>query len=117
MTAPHEIVERALAASQTRGCIVLVRSVSVANLRWARTTLTTNGETESQSVTVIALADVDSGVGAGSVTVNAPDDTALLEHVLAQDEAAAVAAWHSKMDDALSFMLGQLEPARQAPVS
>lgn len=45
------------------------------------------------------------------------DDTALLEHVLAQDEAAAVAAWHSKMDDALSYMLGQLEPARQAPVS
>ncbi|HET7899770.1 MAG TPA: metallopeptidase TldD-related protein [Candidatus Nanopelagicales bacterium] len=81
MTAPHEIVERALAASTTRGCVVLVRSVSVANMRWARTTLTTNGETEATSVTVIALADVEGGVAAGSVTVNAPDDVVLVDAV------------------------------------
>ncbi|MFN8156611.1 MAG: metallopeptidase TldD-related protein [Candidatus Nanopelagicales bacterium] len=81
MIAAHEIVERALAASTTRGCIVIVRSVSVANLRWARTTLTTNGETQAQSVTVVALADVGSGVGAGSVTVNAPDSVALVDAV------------------------------------
>ena len=42
---PQEIVERALASSTSPRCIVIVRSRSVANLRWARNTLTTNGET------------------------------------------------------------------------
>ena len=111
MTAPHEIVERALAASQTRGCIVLVRTVSVANLRWARTTLTTNGETEAQSVTVIALADVDSGVGAGSVTVNAPDDAALLDAVR-QAEARAREA--GPAEDAAELVAGLEAPADRA---
>ena len=111
MTAPHEIVERALAASTTRGCVVLVRSVSVANLRWARTTLTTNGETESQSVTVIALADVGGGVGAGSVTVNAPDDAGLLEAVR-QAEARAHEA--GPADDAAELVAGLEAPSHWA---
>ncbi len=108
MTAPHEIVERALDASTTRGCVVLVRSVSVANLRWARTTLTTNGETQAQSVTVIALADVGSGVGAGAVTVNAPDDAALLEAVR-RAEARALEA--GPADDAGDLVSGSSVPA------
>lgn len=72
MIAPQEIVERTLAASSSRGCIVLVQVRSIANLRWARSTLTTNGETLSTSVTVIALVDVEGGTAAGSVTVSAP---------------------------------------------
>ncbi len=72
MTSPQEVVERVLAASTSRGCTVLVRSTSVANLRWARSTLTTNGETVALSVTVVAYVDGPDGVGVGSVTVSAP---------------------------------------------
>jgi predicted Zn-dependent protease len=77
MIAPQEIVERALTASTSRDCIVLVQARSIANLRWARSTLTTNGETESTSVTVIAIVDVEGGVAAGSVTVSAPTAAAI----------------------------------------
>ncbi len=38
------------------------------------------------------------------------DDTALLRHLRARDEPAAVSAWHRKMDDALAYMLEQLDP-------
>jgi len=69
---PQEIVERTLSLSSTHGCVVLVRTVGVANLRWARSTLTTNGETVARSVTVIALVEVDGGIASGSVTVNSP---------------------------------------------
>jgi len=73
MSTPQEIVERALAASTSRACVVLVRSQSIANMRWARTTLTTNGETVATAVSVVAVVDVDGGVAAGSITVNEPD--------------------------------------------
>ena len=73
MSTPQEIVERVLAASTSRACVVLVRSQSIANMRWARTTLTTNGETVATAVSVVAVVDVEGGVAAGSVTVNEPD--------------------------------------------
>lgn len=36
------------------------------------------------------------------------DDTELLHHVRARDEAAALGTWHRKIDDALDYMTGQL---------
>ncbi len=36
------------------------------------------------------------------------DDTDLLQLITARDEPSAVRAWHAKMDDALSYMVGQL---------
>jgi DNA-binding GntR family transcriptional regulator len=36
------------------------------------------------------------------------DDTALLQHVKAREEAAALQVWHAKMDDAVSYMVTQL---------
>jgi len=98
MSTPQEIVERALAASRSRACVVLVRSTSVANLRWARTTLTTNGETVATSVSVVAMVDVPGGVAAGSITVNEPelpgvgDLVARAEALAIQDGAAEDAA-------------------------
>jgi len=77
---------------------VLVRSTSVANLRWARTTLTTNGETVATSVSVVAMVDVPGGVAAGSITVNEPelpgvgDLVARAEALAIQDGAAEDAA-------------------------
>ncbi len=94
MSTPQQIVEQILAASTSRGCAVLVRSQSVANLRWARNTLTTNGETVAVAVTVLAFVDVDGGVAAGSVTVNAPSTESLPDLVrraeaLAREDGAA----------------------------
>ncbi len=91
MSTPQEIVERALAASTTLGCVVIARSRSVANLRWARSTLTTNGETVADSVSVIALVEVDGGVAAGSITASAPTVEGVADLVRAA-EAAAVQA-------------------------
>jgi predicted Zn-dependent protease len=89
--APQEIVERALASSSSLGCVVIARSRSVANLRWARNTLTTNGETVADSVSVIALVAVEGGVAAGSVTASSPTLDSVPGLVRAA-EAAAVAA-------------------------
>jgi predicted Zn-dependent protease len=91
MSTPQEIVEAALAASDSLGCVVIARSRSVANLRWARSTLTTNGETVAESVSVIALVSVEGGVAAGSVTASAPTVESVAELVRAA-EAAAVQA-------------------------
>ena len=73
---PAELAERALAAA-TVPCIVLVEVTSTANLRWAASTLTTNGLTGSHEVTVICVHD---RVHAGVVSRRAvgPDDVAAL---------------------------------------
>ena len=82
-TSPQEVVERALALSRTDGCIVLVHTVSTANLRWARSTLTTNGETTESSVTVIAIVGSDDTAAAGSVTRSGLDLEALPDQLAA----------------------------------
>ncbi|MDT7710740.1 MAG: hypothetical protein QOG20_6347 [Pseudonocardiales bacterium] len=87
----QEIVERTLAAaSRLTGCAVLVRESSEAVLRWANSTMTTNGHTTSGRVTVIAFVAVEGGTAAGvvssSVTVT---DAAQLADLVAAAEAAA----------------------------
>jgi predicted Zn-dependent protease len=52
---PQDLVERALALAQADGCVVIGDEISDANLRWANNTLTTNGVTSSNQVTVIAV--------------------------------------------------------------
>ncbi len=85
---PQEIVERALASSSSRACVVIVSCRSVANMRWARTTLTTNGETSHVSVSVIALVDVEGGVAAGSITGRVATSEDIDALVVSAEEAA-----------------------------
>ena len=59
--APQDLVERALELSSADGCVVIADAVSDANLRWANNTLTTNGVTRHDQLTVIAM--VGSSVG------------------------------------------------------
>ncbi|MFG2246521.1 metallopeptidase TldD-related protein [Spirillospora sp. NPDC048823] len=68
---PQEAVERALSLSRTDDCIVIADEASTANLRWAGNTLTTNGVTRSNRLTVIALRDTADGVAAGVVSRSA----------------------------------------------
>ena len=77
MSAPGGIlVERALeiAARQVpdAGAVALVREVSEAVVRWANSTLTTNGHTVERRLSVILLVPLDGGTGAGVATVPAP---------------------------------------------
>jgi predicted Zn-dependent protease len=65
---PQEAVERALELSRTDDCIVIADESSTANLRWAGNTLTTNGVTRSNRLTVIALRGTGRGVAAGVVS-------------------------------------------------
>jgi predicted Zn-dependent protease len=74
------LVERALAiaaeAAPGAGAVALVREVSEAVVRWANSTLTTNGHTVERRLSVIVLVPLDGGTGAGVVTVPAPTSLA-----------------------------------------
>src|SRR5262245_40317713 len=65
---PHEMVERALAASSADDSVVLVSESSSANLRWAGNTLTTNGVMQTRDVTVISIAHQTKGSAAAVVS-------------------------------------------------
>ena len=62
-------------------CAVIVGESSRAALRWANSTMTTNGHSTEGSVTVVALVAVDGGVAAGvadsSVAVTDPAQLAV----------------------------------------
>lgn len=61
----HDVVESALKASRTAGCIVLVQDDSEAEVRFANNTVTTDGVRRSRRVTVVSLAEVPGGIAAG----------------------------------------------------
>jgi predicted Zn-dependent protease len=91
---PQEIVERTLAAAgHLAGAVVIVRERSEAVLRWANSTMTTNGHSTAGQVTVIALVTVDGGTAAGTVSSSVPViDPDQLTALVAAAEAAARAA-------------------------
>ena len=97
MTRPHEIVERALAASRADECIVMVGTDHTVNMRWANNTLTTNGAARSHEVTVISIVHGNDGKRAASVTRSGVevDDVADLAA-----QSAAAAAESQVADDA-----------------
>lgn len=84
---PQQIVETALAASKSDGCIVVVSTDSTANVRWANNTVTTSGVSNALSWYVVAIV----GRAAGTVESAVTDATAIAE-VVAQAENAAAAA-------------------------
>lgn len=86
---PQEIVERTLRLPGG-GRVVLVSETSEAVLRWANSTMTTNGHTTSRQVSVIAMVEVEGGTAAGVVSSSeAVTDSAQLEELLRAAERAA----------------------------
>jgi predicted Zn-dependent protease len=108
---PQEVVERTLAAAgHLHGCAVLVRESSEAVLRWANSTMTTNGHTTSRRTTVIAFVALERGVAAGVVGSSvAVTDVAQLAQLVRAAEAAARDA--GPADDAAPL----LEPTASDP--
>lgn len=98
LSSPQEIVEAALSAATGDDTVVIVTDRSEANLRWASSSLTTNGEMGSRSVTVISAVGVSGGTAAGVVgrtIADVADVRALVEAAEAAargSEAAADAA-------------------------
>ncbi len=90
----QEVVERTLAAAgHLAGCAVIVTESSAATLRWANSTMTTNGHSTASSVTVIALVAVHGGIGAGVASASAAvSGAAQLDDLLRAAEAAASGA-------------------------
>ena len=68
MITAQELIERVTSAAPFSDCVVIVTDSTQANLRWANSTLTTNGVIANRSVTVIAYLEVEGGIAAGSVT-------------------------------------------------
>ncbi|TYB41636.1 metallopeptidase TldD-related protein [Actinomadura chibensis] len=86
---PQDAVERALALSRADECVVIADEASTANLRWAGNTLTTNGVTRSNRLTVIALKHTGGGVAAGVVSRSAVGADGIEDLVRAAEADAA----------------------------
>ncbi|MGH3781919.1 MAG: PmbA/TldA family metallopeptidase, partial [Pseudonocardiaceae bacterium] len=66
MIRPDELTTTALAASKADGCIVALTDTSEVNLRWANSTMTTNGHTTTRSFAVISVVGDSVGVVSGN---------------------------------------------------
>ena len=91
---PQEIAERALSAV-SGSAIVLVEHDSTADVRWARSTLTTNGERGSTTLTVIAFDERSDGVATATLSMTGPNvesSEALARAAFAAAKSAPVAA-------------------------
>ena len=94
MISAQDLIEKITSTATCDDCIVVVRDKTQANLRWAGSTLTTNGVIQERSVTVIAFVSVDGGMASGGVTrtdVSLADVPALLEAAIASAKAAGPA--------------------------
>ena len=94
MIRAQELIEKITSAATCDECIVVVKDKTQANLRWAGSTLTTNGVIQERSVTVIAFVKTGEGMATGGVTrtdVNLSEVPALLAEAIAAAKAAGKA--------------------------
>ena len=83
------VVDKALGLSQADGCVVILTETHTVNLRWANSTLTTNGSRRERDLTVISVIGESVGVRSASVL----DD---LESLVRASEQAAREAGPAK---------------------
>ena len=101
MISAQELIDRVLAQATTDDCFVIVSDSTQANLRWANSTLTTNGTIAQREVTVIVFVELADGMAAGAATRT---DVAIedIPDLLREAEAAARAA--GAADDAAPLL-------------
>jgi predicted Zn-dependent protease len=85
----NELVERALGASSTEGCVVVVEDVADANVRFANNTTTTNGVRRDRRVSVVAIRGEGDESRVGVVSTSGTGD---IEALVAQAEHEAADA-------------------------
>jgi len=106
MISAQDLIEKITSTATCDDCIVVVRDKTQANLRWAGSTLTTNGVIQERSVTVIAFVSVDGGMASGGVTrtdVSLADVPALLEAAIASAKAAGPADDYAPLATSVSI--------------
>ena len=91
MISAQDLIEKITSSASCEDCIVVVKDRTQANLRWAGSTLTTNGVIQERSVTVIAFVAVEGGMATGGVT-RTDVTLADISSVLAQAISAAKAS-------------------------
>lgn len=104
MIPAQDLVESALSQSSADGCVVLVTDASEASLRWANSTMTTNGVSTSRSWAVISVL----GTSVGVVTSTSADPADVTAVVRASEEAARAAG---PSRDAAPLVTGRAEEA------
>ena len=94
MISAQDLIEKITSLATCDDCIVVVRDKTQANLRWASSTLTTNGVIQERNVTVIAFIAVPGGMASGGVTrtdVSLADVPQILDEAIAAAKAAGPA--------------------------
>ena len=91
MTTPQDLVDIALESTSADEAVVIVRTTSSANVRWANNTMTTNGAMTSSELTVVAIVDGTEGRACGVVTRSVDSPSQVRETVQAADAAARAA--------------------------
>ena len=100
MISAQDLIEKITSAATSEDCIVVVKDKTQANLRWAGSTLTTNGVIQERSVTVVAFVAINGQMASGGVTrtdVSLADIPALLEEAIAAAKAAGPADDYSPL--------------------
>ena len=127
---PQDLVERALSLSRTDGCVVVAHETSTVNLRFAGSTLTTNGEMRGRSITVVATVDGAEGTASGvlsrsNVRLDQIEDIVRAAEAAARaggpaqdarplvtpDQAAPSVGWDDPPEITTSTVLGSFAPA------
>ncbi|MEN9923782.1 MAG: hypothetical protein RIS09_1296 [Actinomycetota bacterium] len=88
---PQELIEKILERSTSTECMVIVEQSTEANLRWAESTLTTNGMIKSQSVSVLSFVEVEGGLAVGAATRTVVEDVDI-DAMLKESVDAAIAS-------------------------
>ncbi|HSN43827.1 MAG TPA: metallopeptidase TldD-related protein, partial [Propionibacteriaceae bacterium] len=99
-------IEDALAGTSGRGTVVIVQDLTEVNLRWANNALTTNGQMHSRTASVIAIADVDSGIATGCLS---GPITSASELVALVSRATELAASSSPGEDPVDLVEGVVD--------
>jgi predicted Zn-dependent protease len=112
MISAQQVVDIALDAAARRGradeTIVLVTDRIAASLRWANSSMTTNGVSTARSTTVISIVRQGDTARAGSLT-SSEVDPSVIDGLVAASQAAAIAAPEAR--DAAPLLNGNGVPA------
>lgn len=103
LLSPQQIIDAALAAARSDGCIVVVHSSTEANVRWANNTVTTNGLSRTMSWFVVAFSGGAAGTVAGSAA-SADSARSVAQVVQAAQRAAKAAAESGRAQDEQALM-------------
>jgi predicted Zn-dependent protease len=98
-----EIVEYALSNLGDAGGVVVAESSATNNLRWANSALTTNGDTQDETISIGYFHNFPNGVGCGVISGQAKTESEVLD-LINQAKASALAA--GPAEDAADLIAG-----------